>query len=278
MTETEVGYGIVGVGSLGTALVRALVGAGEPPGIIWSRSGDRALALSRESGWAMAPSPAAVLREAELSLLTAPDGALLDLVGELARVLGPTAPGTKVVAHCAGARGPELFSPLSDLGFGVGVFHPLAAVPDGRAESLRRTSVVIEAQVPARDRLLRLAATLRLRPLVVSGLNRPLYHAAATFAAVLPLVLEQLGEQLAVESGAGEEIRPALRALFASSAANLERLGPEGAQSGARQRGDLLTLRAHELALERVDPELARLYQSINQLAATPPATRQEAR
>ncbi|HEY6538930.1 MAG TPA: DUF2520 domain-containing protein [Candidatus Dormibacteraeota bacterium] len=269
MTETEVGYGIVGAGRLGRAISRRLAGAGVAPGVIYSSSRERAQALAKELGWRVAPSAGAVLAEAEVSLLCVPDPALGPLVDELSS--GPPLPG-RVVAHCAGSRGPEPLFPLRQRQCGVGVFHPLAPIPDGDPSSLEGTYVAIEAEPPVLARLRALAGELGCQVLEVGGLDRPLYHAAAVFAGVMPVVLERLGERLGEASGGGPELGEALRALYLASGRNVQRLGPERGMSGPLQRRDASTVTAHLAALSRFDPELARLYQLMLEAARTVPA------
>jgi predicted short-subunit dehydrogenase-like oxidoreductase (DUF2520 family) len=202
-------------------------------------------------------------------MLCVPDGALASLVTELGSASDLP---DRVVVHCAGSRGREALSPLREWGCLVGVFHPLAPIPDGDPSSLDGTFISIEADQAARAELLDLAALLECRALEVTDLDRPLYHAAAVFAGVLPVLLEGLGERLAEASGGGEEVGEALRALYAASARNVVRLGPDRGLSGPLQRRDQGTVGAHMAALTTFDPALAEIYMAIQEAARQAPA------
>ncbi|HUY08064.1 MAG TPA: DUF2520 domain-containing protein [Candidatus Dormibacteraeota bacterium] len=271
MTETEVGYGIVGAGRLAQAVARRLAQAGVPPGLISSRSAERAQALATELGWEVGRGPEEVLAGSRLTLLCAPDG----LLGPLAEGLGSGRPlGARVVAHCAGIQGIGPLAPLRERGCALGVFHPLAPFPDGDPASFDHTFISIEAEPGARTDLLELARLLGCRVLEMEGVDRPLYHAAAVFAAVLPVLLERIAERLGRAAGGGADLAEALRALHVASARNVHRLGPELGLSGPQQRHDGGTVLAHLAALSEVDPALAQLYASIQEAARPAPADR----
>jgi predicted short-subunit dehydrogenase-like oxidoreductase (DUF2520 family) len=214
-----------------------------------------------------------VVAGSALTLLAVPDGELAQLALDVRRELGGAAdPLDHVVAHCAGIAGIDALSPLRELGCGLGVFHPLAPVPDGDPSCLDETFISIEADPSARQPLLDLAARLSCQPLEVTDLDRPLYHAAAVFAGVLPVLLERLAERLGTAAGGGAELGSAFRALHLASARNVERLGPELALTGPDERQDAGTIAAHIAALSRRDPVLTDLYVSIREAARPMPA------
>ncbi|MGC2190810.1 MAG: DUF2520 domain-containing protein [Candidatus Dormiibacterota bacterium] len=271
MTETEVGYGIVGAGRLAQAIARRLARAGVQPGLISSRRLERARSLASEIGWVVGEGPEEVLSGSRLTLLCAPDAEL----GRLVRELESAAPlGDRVVAHCAGIQGLGPLAPLRERGCALGVFHPLAPFPDGDPSSFDDTYVSIEADPRARSELMELARLLGCRVIELEAVNRSLYHAAAVFAGVLPVLLERVAERLGAESGGGADLAEGLRALHSASARNVRRLGPELGLSGPQQRRDQGTVSAHLEALSRLDPALAQLYASIQEAARPLPADR----
>jgi predicted short-subunit dehydrogenase-like oxidoreductase (DUF2520 family) len=273
VTETEVEIGIVGVGRMGQALARRLAAAGASPGLLCSRSLSRAESFASELGWAVVARPSEVIAGAALTLLAVPDAELGGLAVEAGRVLdGGERLSPRAVAHCAGIKGLDALSPLRHLGCALGVFHPLAPVPDGDPSCLDGTFISIEAEPGARQPLLELAARLSCRTLEVTDLDRPLYHAAAVFAGVLPVLLEGFAERLGRASGGEEQLSAGLRALHLASARNVERLGPELARTGPGQRQDSGTIAAHIDALSRLYPALADLYISIQEAARQLPA------
>ena len=269
MTETEVGYGIVGAGRLGQAIARRLTQRGAAPGLIYSTSPQRAQSLASELSWMVGASASEVLGGSAVTLLCVPDGVLEQLVVELSLV--PPVAG-RVVVHCAGSRGLEPLGPLRERGCRVGVFHPLAPIPDGDPASFDHTFISIEADPGARAELLGLAELLDCQVIEVAALDRPLYHAAAVFAGVLPVLLERLAERLGDASGGGPELGEALRALYLASARNVQRLGPQRGLSGPLERRDQGTVNAHQAALSRFDPTLADVYAAVLKAARPAPA------
>jgi predicted short-subunit dehydrogenase-like oxidoreductase (DUF2520 family) len=275
VTETEVGYGIVGAGRVAQVIARRLGRSRVPAGMIFSRTPAGAEALASELGWAVAASSAEVLSGSQLTLLAVPDSELRPLSQELAQALESGSPLSKrVVAHCAGIQGLGPLAPLRELGCSLGVFHPLAPVPDGDPSCLDQTFISIEGDPLARPALFDLARLIDCRVLEVEALDRPLYHAAAVFAGVLPVLLERVAERLGIAAGGGDTLAQGLRALHSASARNVQRLGPELGLSGPQQRQDGATVSAHLEALNRFDPVLAALYTSIQEAARQSPADR----
>jgi predicted short-subunit dehydrogenase-like oxidoreductase (DUF2520 family) len=273
VTETEAEIGIVGAGRMGQALARRLAATGAPPGLLCSRSRSRAQSLAAELGWTAVARPSEVIAGSALTLLAVPDAELGGLALGASRDLDRGERlSPRVVAHCAGIQGIASLSPLQHLGCALGVFHPLAPVPDGDPSCLDDTFISIEAEPGARQPLLDLAARLACQTVEVADLNRPLYHVAAVFAGVLPVLLEGLAERLATVAGGEDELRAGLRALHLASARNVERLGPELALTGPGQRQDSGTIGAHIDALSRLYPALADLYISIQEAARQLPA------
>jgi predicted short-subunit dehydrogenase-like oxidoreductase (DUF2520 family) len=206
-------------------------------------------------------------------LLAVPDGELSQLALDARREFsGGSRLSPRVVAHCAGIQGTDPLSPLREVGCALGVFHPLAPVPDGDPSCLDQTFISIEADPGARKPLLDLAARLSCQSVEVVALDRSLYHAAAVFSGVLPVLLERVAERLGTAAGGGADLTAGLRALHFASARNVERLGPDLALTGPEQRQDAGTIGAHIDALSRLDPALADLYVSIREAARRVPA------
>jgi predicted short-subunit dehydrogenase-like oxidoreductase (DUF2520 family) len=269
VTETEVGYGIVGAGRLGQAIGRRLAQNGGPPGALYSTSPARAGSLAAELGWQASASASEVMACSRVTMLCVPDRVLPELVADLSAA---AVASERVVVHCAGSQGLEPLSPLGERGCLVGVFHPLAPIPDGDPSSLDHTFISIEADPAARGELLDLACLLDCQVIEVQGLDRPLYHAAAVFAGVLPVLLERLAERLGEAARGGPDVSVALRALYSASARNVERLGPERGLSGPLQRRDQGTAAAHLAALRQFDPRLADVYTALEAAARPVPA------
>src|SRR5262249_17580064 len=121
---------------------------------------------------------AKALANADLCLLTVPDGAVAAVARAVTPLLGPK---TGLV-HCAGALTLEALQPAA-AGRPTGSFHPLVSVT-GPETPLAGHSVAIATRSRVLAPLLgRLAQALGLRPLRVPEDGRAAYHAGAAMAA-----------------------------------------------------------------------------------------------
>lgn len=194
----------------------------------------------------------AVPSEAEVVLLTVPDGA----VAEVARSL-PIGP---VVLHCAGALGTDVLAPHRQRGS----FHPLMTFP-GPEVALPdpHTTPVALAGTPEAVAVGRqLANDVGMQPFDVPG-DRRLYHAAAVLAGNLVTVLYDEAVQVLKQAGVAPELaRRVLLPLAERSLAN----APQGLRqslTGPVARGDHATLQSHRQALSAQHPGALPLYNAL---------------
>src|SRR6185503_13839633 len=96
-------------------------------------------------------------------------------------------------------------------------------------------------------------------PLVLEAEQLPRYHAAAALVSNHAVGLVDAGVELL--TSVGLERATAVRALAASTAANLERVGLPEALTGPIARGDVAVIARHILAL-RPHAEIAALYRA----------------
>jgi len=218
----------VGRGRLGTALAPALRAAGLPVVGPLGRDG--------------AP------READVVLLCVPDAAIAAAAAAVPR--GP------LVGHLSGATGLEALAPHEALGL-----HPLMTVPRGRPAAFAGAGAAVAGTTPralavARD----LARALGMRPFPLAEADRAAYHAAASVAANLLVVLEGGAERLAATAGLERSLLvPLVRAAVESWA----ELGASAALTGPIARGDEGTvLRQREAIAERV-PDLLPAFDAL---------------
>jgi predicted short-subunit dehydrogenase-like oxidoreductase (DUF2520 family) len=189
-------------------------------------------------------------------VLAVPDGAIREVAGALARL--PLAPGTPVL-HASGALSVDALAPLAARGHPVGGLHALAAVADpvAGAERLRGATFGVEGDGDARLLALRMVEGCGGRALAVPSAGKPLYHAAAVFAANYAVALLGVAERLMGEAGVPpEEARAALAGLAAGAVENVSAHGPAAALTGPVARGDAETVRLHLARLSGADRPL----------------------
>jgi len=255
---------IIGPGRAGSALGRALHGAGYSIAAIGGRNPDNVRNLAEELGARACQSPATTIDMADLTLVAVPDDVILPLATDMVESLCSAA--GHAVVHLSGAQGRSALRPLAQQGsLRTGVFHPLQTFRRGpeAVQNVAGTYFGIDADQPLRDQLTQLARDLKGHPFDLTGVNLALYHAAAVFAANYPITLLAEAITLAAEAGLdAETARQGLTTLLAGAVNNLRDLPPADAITGPALRGDEGTIKRHLEALKG-DSELQRLYQLL---------------
>ena len=187
-------------------------------------------------------------------VLAVPDGAIPGVAAALAGL----PPGVPVL-HASGALSVDALAPLAARGHPVGGLHALAAVADPvvGAERLRGATFGVEGEGEARLLALRIVEGCGGRALAVPSEGKPLYHAAAVFAANYAVALLGVAERLMGEAGVPpEEARAALAGLAGGAVENVASRGPAAALTGPVARGDVETVRLHLGRLSGADRPL----------------------
>jgi predicted short-subunit dehydrogenase-like oxidoreductase (DUF2520 family) len=254
---------ILGAGRMGQGLALSLVRTGVAVSLVARRQHQVTSPLVLHAG-----SRASAVGGAEVVILAVPDDAITALAGELAGE-GSVAPDAAVL-HLSGLLDRGALAPLAATGAGLGSFHPLQAIADPADAPARFAGAYagIEGDERALAGADRLARSLGMMPVRLSGAAKPAYHAGAVMAANYTVALAGVAERLALEAGVPSESAARIYLpLVRGAAANLER-GPAAALTGPIRRGDVRTVEAHLAALRGDDRELyRRLGQEALQLA-----------
>jgi len=202
---------IIGPGRAGSALGRALHGAGYLIAAIFARRPERGELLAAELGAHLTRTPEGALDLADLTILAVPD----DVIGPLASDLaGAQCAGAgRAVAHLSGAQDRTPLLPLQETGLRTGVFHAVQTFKIG-ADTVRNipgTLFGIDADEPLAGTLRAMAIALGGEPFDLRGVDRARYHAAAVFVANYPITL--LAEARRLMEHAGVPAPTAQRAL-----------------------------------------------------------------
>jgi len=201
------------------------------------------------------------VRSRELVILAIPDGAL----DEAAERLAPVCARLEgvVVAHCAGARGPEALAALAKVDVPVAQMHPLVSFADTERRFPLGAAVLVQGSRRAVTGVARVVRALGLVPL--RGPVDPMrYHAAAALVSNGAIALAEVGRQLLLAAGVDEgQASVALGPLLVSTGENLTRLGLPLALTGPVRRGDRATVARHRRALAALDPRFLRLHREL---------------
>ncbi len=294
--------GIVGLGSVGQALARALAAstasAGTPhradAGVrlvaVSSRRPHAARQLALELTGVSAVSAEALAAHVDLVVLAVGDRDVSERARDAAWGEGIT------LVHTSGALDLTPLTAAAACGARVGSFHPMVSLPSALAHSSRDQTdrftgavVAIDGNDAVRAQLETLAAALGMTPVVVPAEWRTRWHAAATLVGNASAALAALAEGMIAELPAPSRVkRDALAGLLASVASNLRELpdttSAHAAISGPIVRGDVDTISRHLHAFVTSTRDTGHLSRDAYRQAAAlvllatrdalPPATR----
>jgi predicted short-subunit dehydrogenase-like oxidoreductase (DUF2520 family) len=260
---------IIGAGRVGGALGRRLCELGWKIGAVVTRSQASARRAVRFIGAGQAC--AGLTRQIlawRLILIATPDGQIMNVAQELARIGEEELRGT-VVLHTSGAMDSSVLEAVRKRGAKVGSLHPLQSFSGVAVPSLEGRIFTMEGETQAVRTARRIVRALGGSPVRIAGSKKLLYHAAAAMAAGQVLAVEEAATQLLVSMGMkrSESVR-ALLPLTRQVLENFERLGPRAAWTGPLSRGDYQIVGAHSVALRESPSEFAAAYQALNRLAA----------
>lgn len=252
----------IGAGRLARSLAVAMQAAGWPITHVASRNPESAESLSALLPGSQ-PVPIIEAARSDWVFLTVPDDAIEELASSLIWQ------SHQKILHCSGATEMSALSAATRSGAQTGSFHPLqifSGQPDNGAH-LRGCTAALEAQPGLLEELTDMAHMLGMQPLQLPPGTRPLYHAAAGYAASMIIAL--LGEASQIWNTLGMDEAQSLKALLPLARGTLDavekRNSLAAALSGPVSRGDASVLRKHAQALHQLGHRHATIYRRLTE-------------
>src|ERR1700722_6310325 len=260
---------IVGAGRLGRALGKRLHRLGWRIDAVVTRSANTSRRAVRFIG---AGNPAASLTreiiDADVILLTVPDGALASVARALAQLDARKWRG-KVILHTSGALDRKVLRPLAQRGASTGSLHPMQTFSGRSDPKLDGVIFGVEGDTRARNMAARGGRALGGVPVVVDGNKKISYHAAAALVAGLGLALIEGATQVLLSIGfTRRKALQALLPLMREMLSNFEQHGPHAAWTGPISRADYGTIALHAASLRSQPAELQEAYRGLARLSA----------
>ncbi len=253
--------GIVGAGSVGTALGIALDRAGWPIRAVASRdAGRRARFRERVPGARGFAEATALVDDVELVVLAVPDDVVASVAASLRLYAG------QALVHTSGLLGADVLAPAMAAGTQVGAFHPLVAFADlERAlEALRGATIAIEGDDELAAHLADMAEAIGGVPVRIPPGAKAAYHAAAVLSAGGVVALLDTIREVAAALGLDEAGTLGIYLpLLEQTVANARALGVAAALTGPATRGDAGTIAAHLDALRAGAPDALPVYRAL---------------
>ena len=257
---------VVGAGRVGTALAVAWAGAGHPVVALSGRGATPDRVARFLPGVPVLPSTEAASR-GELVAVAVPDQVIPDVVAELA-ASGAVGDG-QTVLHVSGASGLASLQEAERSGARALALHPLQSFPSVEAglERLPGSAMAVTARDEETCALgERLARDAGCTPFRVADEARPLYHAAAVFAANYVATSMILADRLFRAAGLDDPV-PLFAPLSRAVIENVVALGPGAALTGPAARGETPTIERNLEALGRAAPDAVPTYVALAQVA-----------
>jgi predicted short-subunit dehydrogenase-like oxidoreductase (DUF2520 family) len=271
---------ILGAGRVGSTLARQLRMRGWRIGAVVTRSEKSALAAVRAIGAGKPSSKITpAVRNADVILVTTPDGAISEIAQRLARTADKKFRG-KIVLHTSGALDHTVLRPLKRCGASTGSLHPMQTFSGRGTPQLKGVIFTTEGEPAAVRQATRIARALGGVPVAIAGRHKPAYHAAGALVAGHGLALIEAAAQVLSKIGfARKRAHQALLPLMRQMLDNYEWLGPQRAWTGPLSRGDFSTVAKHCKAMRAHSREFQDAYAALALLGArvlskNPEATR----
>ncbi|MCW9706405.1 Rossmann-like and DUF2520 domain-containing protein [Fodinibius salsisoli] len=251
---------VIGVGALGTALIRAFSAQHILVKSIFNRTEKDAESLADEHDIAIASArPKARSELASLVFITVSDSAIPEVTRHLVQ-LDDDLSGMTVI-HCSGNEPADILHPLRDRGAHIASMHPLQTFTSASGPTdFEDIYFSLHGDSNVFPMLQRIAQQLGAHTMEVTSQQKADLHAAAVFASNYLITLLQAATETASTAGLSEQnVKEALLPLVQTTLKNAKGQALPEALSGPIKRGDVKTIEDH-LTLLNNQPELRSLY------------------
>lgn len=257
---------IIGTGSLGSNLARALDEKGIEVFSLFNRSSKSLASLVKEIN----PTHSGEFPEnfdqfGDVIFITTSDNAISKVAKRLSKFNDKYY--NKTIVHCSGTKSSSVLSSLQKQGARVAAFHPIQTFnKHSKPNALNNIYFDVEGDDRAINLLYKLANILNSNVLEITPRAKPYLHAAAVVASNYLFALLEMTAEIGEMGGIDRDrsiqaLLPLVRQTVenASMTPNMEE-----ALSGPIVRGDVETVKKH-LNLLQSNPELYGLYKKLGQ-------------
>jgi predicted short-subunit dehydrogenase-like oxidoreductase (DUF2520 family) len=235
---------VIGAGKVGTAMAHLLSKAGYDVAAVYDVKAEARERAALMSGAKPVDTPGEAAEDAQVILITTPDGEIEESCGQLVSS-GASLQGKKVI-HMSGALSLAALEQAAGAGAGILSIHPIQTFADlqGAESSLPGSTFGVTCSQELVDWARDFVASLEGRVMLVDDCDKVLYHSAAAIASNLLAMVEYGSYVISRRLGATDpETAEAFTPLVRATVDNISRLGPAEALTGPLARGDVETLR-----------------------------------
>jgi predicted short-subunit dehydrogenase-like oxidoreductase (DUF2520 family) len=242
--------GIIGSGRMATYLVHAFSMAEMTPQVLVSRNAESGKKLSDRYNMPLYDTIESVSQPIDIWFLAVPDDAIAAVAVKMS-----TAFSDAILVHCSGAFDT---SQIASFHSGSACFYPLQTFSGDIPADLDGIPILISASDDHISEVLtQLAQKISQQVFTIGDSDRLVVHLAAVFANNFTNLMLRFSEDI-LESR--ELTFGLLFRLLQETVDKAKRIGPDAAQTGPAQRGDLNTLARHREWLASRQPQLLTMY------------------
>ena len=261
---------LIGAGNLGTSLGYALSRKGYTIKTLSCRSISSAGESQRIIGEGNALTDnIQVAKEGEVVFICVPDEEISRVVEELAS--SNLSWSKKTIFHSSGLLSSELLSPLKAKGAAVGSFHPVQSFSRKKGDLRQFEGVYfgLEGDEEALKIGGKIVRHLGGHSLLIRREEKPLYHAACSFASNFFIVLLDIAISILTSTGLREEMAfETIMPLVQGTLQNVKEFNIPTSLTGPIPRGDAQSVQKHLEALRKF-PDMYDLYVRLARRALT---------
>ncbi len=250
--------GIIGAGTVGTALAVGLSSNGYQVAAVFSRSQSSAQKLAGAvSNCQVFDNSQGVADTAELVFIATPDDAIASVASQIRWRAGQS------VVHCSGADSTDILELAKKSGAHVGAFHPLQTFASIKQaiDNIPGSTFAIEAEEPLLSTLKDMATALDGRWIELKADDKVAYHAAAVIACNYLVTLVKLATDLwQTFAIPPQQATQALLPLLRGTLNNIDTVGIPQCLTGPIARGDAGTIEKHLDTLQEIAPTMVSTY------------------
>lgn len=244
---------VLGAGNIAWHLSKALIHAGHPVKQIWNRTAEKAVALALEIGADSITHLSQIDADIDLIIIAVSDEAIEFVTQKIQ--LSPQ----QILVHTSGSTALDVLLPYTQK---AGVIYPLQTFSKAVQVDFSQIPIGIEALDENSTQILfNLAKSLSPKTYYINSQQRLIMHTAAVFACNFTNHFYSIAQELMQQSGLDFNL---IRPLIQETAAKVQQVLPQEAQTGPAKRNDQLTIQKH-LDLLKNNPTWMLLYQQISQ-------------
>jgi len=256
---------IVGTGTVGAALARALFEKGYTIVCIINRTGSSAIKLAHELKCRrVSTSVSDIVSDIDILIVTVPDDSIHTLAIEISKNKKLKFKNITAI-HCSGVHTSEILLPIKKRGSLVASMHPIQTFPDSLSigkshHKFKGIFFGVEGGRDAIPKIEKIVHDLDGYTILIPKEMKALYHVACVFAsnymATFLNAVNEIAKQLNLRASWTEVFGP----LMTTTMGNVVKASASSALTGPIVRGDLDTIEIHLKTLIKYAPQFIPLY------------------